>query len=173
MPDGFAVAVTFGKLKHRAAVRGDNRLDEYFRGGDKKERDCRLLAGFKGFEVLRAEHLETAFGDERRRERRSVQFQILMCNKKIPRSLQTSRTEFKCFYVHNLFKANASSCGAYLQNNRACSSCLISYMLCPNAQVEFGKLLFVNLAGAFVHGADGKGVFGEGDYFFNRGFACH
>ena len=121
-------------------MRGDNRLDEYFGGGDKKERDCRLLAGFKGFEILRAEHFETAFGDERRRERRSVQLQILMCNKKIPRSLQTSRTEFKRFYVHRLF---------------------------PNAQVQFGKLFFVNLAGAFVHGADGEGVFGEGDYFFN------
>lgn len=146
MPDGFAVAVTFGKLKHRSPVRGNNRLDEYFRRGDKKERDCRFFAGLKGFEVFRAEHFETAFGDERRSKRRSVQLQISMCNKKIPRSLQTSRTEFKRFDVHCLF---------------------------PNAQVQFGKLLFVNLAGAFVHGADGEGVFGEGDYFFNRGFPCH
>ena len=87
MPDGFAVAVTFGKLKYRPSVRGNNRLDKYFGGGDKKERDCRRLAGFKGFKVLRAEYFETAFGDERRSKRRSVQLQISMCNKKIPRRL--------------------------------------------------------------------------------------
>ena len=87
MSDGFAVAVTFGKLKHRSPVRGDNWFDEYFRGGDKKELDCRFFAGLKGFEVFCAEHFETAFGDERRSKRRSVQLQIAMCNKKIPRSL--------------------------------------------------------------------------------------
>ena len=87
MPDGFAVTVTLGKLKHRSPVRGNNRLDEYFGGGNKKERNYRLLAGFKGFKVFRAEHFKAAFGDERRSKRRSVQLQISMCNKKIPRRL--------------------------------------------------------------------------------------
>ena len=105
-------------------------------GGHEKERDCRLFAGFKGLEVFRAEHFEADFGNEWR----SVQLQITAADKKIPRRLQTSRTEFKGFYIHQLF---------------------------PNAQVQFGELFFVDFAGAFVHGADGKGVFGEGDYFFN------
>ena len=69
MPDGFAVTVTLGKLKHRSPVRGNNRLDEYFGGGNKKERNYRLLAGFKGFKVFRAEHFKAAFGDERRSKR--------------------------------------------------------------------------------------------------------